>query len=794
MVLSASKETTAAWQVISVCQGGSLGGIKHRQSPFNTWRISLTSLCKGYIFSSVLLSGAVFNLAWLPVAQAATNCTAVVEISQEECEALVALYNTTGGPNWSDSSNNSWNVTDTPCSWTGVTCSGEHVTKIDRNYKKLNGSIPTELENLSQLTWLDLSYNYDSQQDAGGLTGQIPIELGNLSELTMLNLWSNQLSGPIPTELGNFSQLKKLYLGDNQLSGSIPKELGNLSLTTLELRRNQLTGSIPKELGNLTLLRYLYLDGNQLSGQIPIELGNLIQLGVLDLDGNQLSDQIPFELGHLRQLTELYLGGNQLSGFIPIELGNLIYLTVLELDDNQLSGLIPSELGILSQLEVLRLNNNQLSGEIPPSLICDECYTKGLDLGYNQLIAYDEELISFLGTKDPDWAETQNVANPTPSNPTPNNPTPSNPTPSNPTPSNPTPSNPTPSNPTPSNPTPSNPTPSNPTPSNPTPSNSGTAPDIRICPATGIIEGMCSNKGQVMTDATLESNANIARGELAGTINNQGIISQVTIRPNAVITGGKFTGRIKNEGRLIDIEFVGGSMEGGMLEGEIINKSKVGGFFKDIMLAENTHLIGGKVKGEITGDCEAPALLEELTIKDNSYVECVILGEGVILGEEVTLVNVFPILGEALALNAQGESFNSLFAGGVSVNEGPFSPSATISTDDMVEIRGYIMLDPEHVEQVTEVLVSARYKQLASPESEPPLYLILDTNNKVLLWNGDLANLVPFKIVDEPILTLNVPVYEGPLEAATLNIFFGYQLQDDTLVYSVKTIDITVTE
>jgi hypothetical protein len=112
----------------------------------------------------------------------------------------------------------------------------------------------------------------------------------------------------------------------------------------------------------------------------------------------------------------------------------------------------------------------------------------------------------------------------------------------------------------------------------------------------------------------------------------------------------------------------------------------------------------------------------------------------------------------------------------------------------MVDIRVYIMLDPEHVEKVTEVLVSARYKPLASPESEPPLDLILDTNNKVLLWNGDFANLVPFKIVESPISTLNVPVYKGPLDAANLNIFFGYRLQDGTLVYSAKTIDVTVTE
>ena len=119
---------------------------------------------------------------------------------------------------------------------------------------------------------------------------------------------------------------------------------------------------------------------------------------------------------------------------------------------------------------------------------------------------------------------------------------------------------------------------------------------------------------------------------------------------------------IVNEGKLVDFDFVGGSITGGTLAGKIINLSKVGGFFKDVDLAANSRLIGGTLKGEIKGECEAPALLEYLTIKANSYVECVILGEGVILGKKVTLVDVFPILSQVEIINAQGEKVNTLFA------------------------------------------------------------------------------------------------------------------------------------
>ena len=119
-----------------------------------------------------------------------------------------------------------------------------------------------------------------------------------------LGLGENELNGEVPAELGNLTNLTELYLNDNQLTGEIPSELGNLTnLTVLFLRKqrverrdtigagqpdqshrvvfshdNQLVGEIPWELGNLTNLNWLYLDYNQLSGEIPWELGNLTNL------------------------------------------------------------------------------------------------------------------------------------------------------------------------------------------------------------------------------------------------------------------------------------------------------------------------------------------------------------------------------------------------------------------------------------------------------------------------------------------------------------------------------------
>jgi Leucine-rich repeat (LRR) protein len=307
------------------------------------------------------------------------------QLNANDYAALKALYQSTNGANWKDNTGwKDWDFSsDSPpdvsvvVTWKGVKVSVEgRVTELFLFGNQLNGSIPTELGNLTNLVELGLHNNQ--------LSGSIPAELGNLTNLQSLDLLQNQLSGSIPAELGNLTNLQYLGLHDNQLSGSIPAELGNLTnLQFLVLNNNQLSGSIPTELGNLTSLRDLSLFNNQLSGSIPAELGNLTNLKFIYLQDNQLSS-IPAELGNLAKLESLYLLNNQLSGSIPAELGNLTNLFVLDLSNNQLSGSIPAELGNLAKLEGLCLQNNQLSGSIPTELGSLSNLTY-LDLSDNQL-------------------------------------------------------------------------------------------------------------------------------------------------------------------------------------------------------------------------------------------------------------------------------------------------------------------------------------------------------------------------------------------------------------------------
>ena len=124
-----------------------------------------------------LALGLVFAFLMAPVAsplaaaEVEFDCASVTEIPQVECEALVALYNSTNGPAWTYSTN--WLVTTTPSNWYGVSVGGLHVTGLDLYHNQLSGAIPAELGNLTNLQDLHLSYNQ--------LNESIPPELGNLT-------------------------------------------------------------------------------------------------------------------------------------------------------------------------------------------------------------------------------------------------------------------------------------------------------------------------------------------------------------------------------------------------------------------------------------------------------------------------------------------------------------------------------------------------------------------------------------------------------------------------------------
>jgi len=298
--------------------------------------------------------------------------------------ALVALYESTGGPNWTERTG--W-LAAPVAEWAGVSVSpAGRVTEVVLSANTLTGSLPAGLAGLDSLRVLDLSANT--------LSGSIPVEIGELQALVDLRLWQNALSGPLPDALGSLTALEELWLFGNAFSGSIPESLSQLErLRILYLDQNEFAGAIPASLGQLEQLTELFLDTNALSGPIPETLGQLTALQSLFLGNNPLEGPLPASFEQLVDLTvfsipnvalngtfpgavyamqslnALYMGNTGIEGPLSLSLYDLPGLTRLHLEENGLTGEIPADIGFFNlNIRELVLRGNAFTGTLPASL------------------------------------------------------------------------------------------------------------------------------------------------------------------------------------------------------------------------------------------------------------------------------------------------------------------------------------------------------------------------------------------------------------------------------------------
>jgi len=161
-------------------------------------------------------------------------------------------------------------------------------------------------------------------------------------------LRANQFEGTIPTQLFNLSYLFHLDLAHNQLSGSLPHSVFNLTHmvtyhvnawydTTIDLftkGHNYVYKVSPDR-------RTIDLSANSLSGEVPLELFRLIKVQTLNLSHNNLTGIIPKEIGGMKNMESLDLSSNKFYGEIPLNMALLNFLEVLNLSCNNFDGTIP---------------------------------------------------------------------------------------------------------------------------------------------------------------------------------------------------------------------------------------------------------------------------------------------------------------------------------------------------------------------------------------------------------------------------------------------------------------------
>ena len=214
------------------------------------------------------------------------------------------------------------NITPNGCMASGC-FSVEETSELSFSYINL-GEFPSNIGELSSLQYIHIS-------DCG-IHGSIPSSIENLTNLISIQVYDN--NHDLPDSLGL----------DSQLSGLIPSEIANIdSLRYIRFDNNNLTGHIPTEVGGLENLIYLILSGNQLIGEVPLSIMSSSSLASLALNNNQFSGQIPIEIVGLINLQTIDLSRNLFTGTIPTEISELSSLYYINLSHNQLKGNIDEQ-------------------------------------------------------------------------------------------------------------------------------------------------------------------------------------------------------------------------------------------------------------------------------------------------------------------------------------------------------------------------------------------------------------------------------------------------------------------
>ena len=178
-----------------------------------------------------------------------------------EQQILEHLYHNLNGDNWLTS----WDLTEDPCTYSGVVCANSKVVEIDLSDNNLVGSITPHLYSLQNLQRV-----YFSKNEINNAGWDRIDELGNdgsIAPLKVLDLTSNRIHSLEGVEHLK-ATLTELHLTFNNLK-SWQDELFALSeLQVLAISENEIGGKIDKRLTELANLKELYCYGNELTGTL----------------------------------------------------------------------------------------------------------------------------------------------------------------------------------------------------------------------------------------------------------------------------------------------------------------------------------------------------------------------------------------------------------------------------------------------------------------------------------------------------------------------------------------------
>lgn len=290
------------------------------------------------------------------------------QVTFSDSMALVALYDSTDGPNWSKQEN--W-LNGPVSTWQGITVENSRVAEIEFSTTGLNGTIPDSIFNLDGLKEFRFRES-DARLD-------LDQRMAGWSNLELINVSGNMVTVDL-NSLCLMPMLHSITFFSMHVAGEIPECFQDLQLTRLNITNAQLDSALlPDFVDLIPTLSNISLEGNQFYGPIPNAFCNG-NIKFLDLSHNGLTGTIPSCLDSGDKLIQLFLEGNQMEGDVPIEIlgPNLI---ILDLCNNQFTGNV-SNWPALPEMDRLKLANNQFTGTFDGAILQSSNF-RILDLSKN---------------------------------------------------------------------------------------------------------------------------------------------------------------------------------------------------------------------------------------------------------------------------------------------------------------------------------------------------------------------------------------------------------------------------
>ncbi|KAF5737903.1 receptor protein kinase TMK1 [Tripterygium wilfordii] len=253
-----------------------------------------------------------------------------------------------------------WSGSD-PCQWKHVGCFKERVTRIQIGHQNLFGTLPPDLQNLTQLERLEVMWN--------NISGPVP-SLSWLSSLKVVMLSNNRFSSFPSDFFTGMSSLQSVEIDSNPFSSwEIPESLKDASsLQNFSANSANISGEIPNFFGSdvFPSLTILHLAFNRLEGGLPSSFAGS-QINSLWLNGQTSAGKLSGGIDVLQNMTslkEVWLHSNGFTGPLP-DFSGLKDMESLSLRDNSFTGPVPISLVNIKSLKVVNLTNNLLQGPMP---------------------------------------------------------------------------------------------------------------------------------------------------------------------------------------------------------------------------------------------------------------------------------------------------------------------------------------------------------------------------------------------------------------------------------------------